>query len=384
LALASGVPARGQEIRAANGVIVKGQVLRATDAGLEIQMQTGPRTLSWETLSAATRYRWQTAYRANYDAVLDGLPPSARTNPPDEDTSVKPALEPATDQSAVTTTTATVVKVMLLFDQARYEPVHPLSVGQFPGLQLRAPKLASFIGLQYGPGKDEVVYLGFDTKGPDDLFDLLNIYSPRIPAYTTPLKVTGDKKVVASMKSVTFKMFKLTSQFGQVTADFDVDCADAGALDSKASLSVSATLSKDDTESRFLLTGDAGCFVQSNGEINAIGILDLPLLWLSRDLTSGQPALIGNLKMGQVKMVPREGMDNRVNIVITSDRGDVVQREAIKLDKASAEQRYAIACPLGRVTPGQSYTVQASIDLGPFFGTTLFEDKITLPGAPPP
>lgn len=70
----------GQSIRLANGLIIKGEFRQTTDAGLEIQTPTGSRTLSWETLSAATRYRYQLSYRANYDAILHGSPPSDRTN----------------------------------------------------------------------------------------------------------------------------------------------------------------------------------------------------------------------------------------------------------------------------------------------------------------
>ena len=72
--------AAAQEIRMANGVILKGTVSQATDAGLEIQTSAGLRTYTWETLSTSTRFRYQPVYRANFDAILEGLPPSARTN----------------------------------------------------------------------------------------------------------------------------------------------------------------------------------------------------------------------------------------------------------------------------------------------------------------
>jgi hypothetical protein len=111
-------------------------------------------------------------------------------------------------------------------------------------------------------------------------------------------------------------------------------------------------------------------------------VLDLPVLWVSLDITGGQPSLVGNLNMAHLKIVPKEGMDNRVTITVTDDKGEPVQREAIKIDDTTVEQKYSITCPLKKLVPGQTYIVRAAIDLGPFFGPASFEDKITLPGAP--
>ena len=382
LALACGSAASGQDVRAANGQLIKGQALKATDAGLEVQTQTGPRTYSWETLSAATRYRWQATYRANYDAVLGGLPPSARTNPADVETPPTAPVATTTNAAPASAPPPTATKSMLIFDQAQYENVDPISANQFPSLQLRAPNLATYLGLQYGARKSDVVYLALDTKGPEEPLDVLYVYSPSIAAYTTPLKITGFKKNVGDTRIVSFKKFKLASQFGQITTDFEVECMGAGTLSNQVTLSIAAALSKDEVKSKFQLVGQMVNLVQGDGVINVSGILDLPVLWVSLDITAGQLSLVGNLNMAHLKIVPKEGMDNRVNIVITSDKGEAVQREAVRLDEATASQKYSVVCPLKKLAAGQTYVVRASIDLGPFFGPSSFEDKITLPAIP--
>lgn len=71
---------RAEDVRLANGLVIKGQVARATDAGLEVQTPAGSKTYAWETLSWGTRYRYQPSFRANLDPILKGLPPAARTN----------------------------------------------------------------------------------------------------------------------------------------------------------------------------------------------------------------------------------------------------------------------------------------------------------------
>jgi len=236
--------------------------------------------------------------------------------------------------------------------------------------------------LQYGAGKNEVVYLALDTKGPDEPFDTLYVYSPSIAAYTTPFKIGGFKRSSGDLRAVTYKKFKLTSQFGQVTTDFDIECGGPAMLSNLVSLSVSAVLAKDDVKSKFSLVGQMANLVQGDGLINVSGILDLPVLWVSLDITAGVPSLVGNLNMAHLKIIPKEGMDNRVTITITNDKGEPVQREAIKIDDSTSELKYSITCPIKKLIPGQTYIVRAAIDLGPFFGPASFEDKITLPGAP--
>lgn len=71
---------RAEDVRLANGLVIKGQITRASDAGLEMQTSAGPKTYAWETLSWGTRYRYQPSFRANLDPILKGLPPAARTN----------------------------------------------------------------------------------------------------------------------------------------------------------------------------------------------------------------------------------------------------------------------------------------------------------------
>jgi hypothetical protein len=39
-----------------------------------------------------------------------------------------------------------------------------------------------------------------------------------------------------------------------------------------------------------------------------------------------------------------------------------------------------IICELKRVEPGKPYIAKAAIDLGPYIGPAVFEEKITIPG----
>jgi len=372
----------GQEIRLANGVIVKGDVTKLSDAGLELQTTTGTRTYSWETLSPATRFRYQAVFRANFETIAQGLPPSARNNVPDPTEIAQPQAPKAKEETSATaqpTNTAS-VQSLKIFDQASYDNVEPITIAKFPGLQLRNPNLASFIGLQYGPGKDEVVYLAADTRGSSDLPDQLFVYSPGAAAYTNTVKFGGMKKVGGEYRMFLFKKFLLTTRFGQIQASFEVECSSVAGQTNALNVSIVTQLSKGETKNRFILNGQLTDMIQGSGIINVKGILDLPVLWLGLDLSSGAPRLVGNLNMSHLKMLPKEGMDNKVAIAVAQDKTDIL-RESLRLEDNMFAQKYGIVCDLKKTVVGQSYNVSASIDLGPFLGPASFEEPVTIPKA---
>ena len=105
------------------------------------------------------------------------------------------------------------------------------------------------------------------------------------------------------------------------------------------------------------------------------------MLWVGLDLTTGSPRLVGNLNMSHLKLAPKEGMENRVSITIIDDKGEVTQRESIKLDESTFSQPYGIACELKKLEPGKPYIAKAAIDLGLYIGPAVFEEKVTIPGA---
>ena len=364
----------------ANGVIVKGTVAQATDVGLEIQNPAGSKTYTWETLSSATRFRYQPIYRENFDPILQGLPPSARTNKPAIDASA--AQAEAAKQGETTPKDAPQQSQSLrIFDQAPYENVDSISSSQIPNLPLRTPSSATYMGLQYGPAKKDVVYLAFDPKTAQEAPDALFVYSPGNPAYSTAVRFGGFKKGSGDTRVMSFKKFKLNCRFGVVTTDYEIECAYSDVQTNSITMTLSVDLYKGNTRTKFLLNGQISDLIQGDGIINIKGLLDLPVLWVGLDLTTGAPRLVGNLNMSHLKLVPKEGLENRVSVTIIDDTGEVTQRESIKLDESTFTQPYGIACELKRIEPGKTYIAKAAIDLGPYIGPTVFEEKLTIPGA---
>lgn len=372
---------QGQTVRLGNGVVVKGDVIQISNSGLEVKTQTGNKTYTWETLSPATRYYYQPLFRANYELVLQGRPSSAWTNPAEEAVATLPTQEAAETAKPEEKPVEQAPASLNVFEQAAYENVTPITSVQIPGLRLRTPASATYIGFQYGPLAQEVIYFVFDTKNAQEIFDTMYVYAPALPAYSNSVQVGGMKRSSGDTKAITFKKVKFNTRFGQVDALYEAECTYTAAQTNQLYVTIATELTKGDTRSRFTLGGEPTDVLQGEGLISVKGILDFPILWLGLDLAAPMPRLVGNLNMAQMKMAPRDGMDNRVTITITDDKSVVAQKEQIKLDETSLNQKYGIICELRKLTPGQSYTVQSGLDLGPFIGEISFDDKFTLPAA---
>lgn len=381
LAIAGVATVYSEDIRLANGVIVKGDVVGSSPDGLQIQTPAGTKVYSWETLSMATRYRHQPVFRANLDPVLRGLPPHARTNKPDPGAIVVPP-KPAVATSAPPKpqdNPAPADDSSRLFDNAEYEHVISIASTDFPGATLRSPPYASYVGFQYGLGKDEVIYFAFDTKGQTDLSDILFVYSPAAPEFRTTQRIAGFKKGSGASRLVSYRKLKTSAQFGNIAASFELEPETMGLMTNELTMTVSVELSRGNSRSRFTLNQRFTDLLHGEGLIPVKGVLDLPTLWLTMDTVDGAPKIAGNLNMSNMKLVPRDGMDNRVAITVSDSDDNAVLRENVKLDVASFPATYGIVCEPKRLQPNTTYTVSATIDLGPFFGPVEFSDEISTP-----
>jgi hypothetical protein len=370
----------GQDIRLANGSVVKGTVLQKTDTGLVIQTPSGERTIEWAQLSAGTRYRLQPLYRANYEAVLLGLPVSAWTNAPAADEeSATPEASPAASAAPVTEAAPAPVGSQSLdfASQAAFEVADWLRSGAIPGLQLRAADEALYKAFQYGPGAGEVVYLVLDTKGGGDVRDVLFVYSPGNAALSRTVKYSGFKKSVGDNRIVSFKRVPLNTRFGIIDTRIELEASSS--LTTWLSVTFYVDLTANDTKARIILSGEMPDYLVGGGLIGAAGVLDLPVLWLALDMSTGAPAVIGNLNMSGLHVVPKDGLDNKINLEISDSKGAVIQRETVKLDESTLNAPNQFLLPIKKATPGELYTVKGSINLAPFFGSVTREVKVVVP-----
>jgi hypothetical protein len=66
-------------------------------------------------------------------------------------------------------------------------------------------------------------------------------------------------------------------------------------------------------------------------------------------------------------------------VVIDEENGNKIETASIKLDESVFDQEYAVVQDLDKAEPGRKYIIRASIDLGPFLGEALCEEKVAVP-----
>ncbi|MFH0880708.1 MAG: hypothetical protein V2A34_13415 [Lentisphaerota bacterium] len=371
--------ASAQSVRLANGTIVQGQVTKNTREGLEIQTAAGPKILTWDTLSMGTRFRYEPAFKANIDAVLQGRPASSRTRVPDpeestQDAASAPTATPAPVVAEPVTARPDAPATLLIWDHFTYENNDSFRAGGFPSKALRAPSYTYYHGLQFGPEAKDVVYLAIDPKDNTEARDLLLVYSPYSALYTNAMSINGFKK---GGGVVNFKKFPLRAQFGAINAAYDMEYT--GLANDEEMLTAVIELSRGDQKCRFILGGLFRDTATGNQIIGVNGLIDLPRVSITLDPKETPIKIKGDLLMSGLKLVPKENMDNRLNVEIFTADGTLVQKEAIKLDEASLMLPSQFSLAPKKMTPGETYRVKSTINLGPFLGPVTDEDTISLP-----
>ncbi|MFH0909666.1 MAG: hypothetical protein V1929_12980 [bacterium] len=356
----------------ANGLPVKGEPTEAITDGLVVQIGQTTKTIPWSNLSPATRYRYEIFFRANVRQVAAGVPSADWSNQPDEgywpfSTAVKSNEADAVDASADNG---------LRVDLESYEDVDPITPIDIPRLEIRSMDVAQFWRLQYGPTRKDVASLAFDAKGPGEFHDVMFAH---IVADGRTDKVKGAKRVDKTDNYMEFRKIQFQSLFDATKATFDLSCMFAGKSGSTLLLTADVEFSRDAANSTFTLTGRPAGIAQGNGQILCRPLLIPPTLWFVLDTSSGKPQLVGNIRMSRLKLIPGKGMDSKVKVTVMNSANEIALEEDISPSSTDADTKHTIICDLSKVAQDETYTVKASINLGPFLGTASFEDRITVP-----
>jgi hypothetical protein len=365
--------ARAQEARFANGMPLKGEITGANNEGLEVKIANTTKTFPWETLSPATRYRYQIFYRANFNQVLLGISSGNWSNEPDQvyrpfggGKKIADAGTAAPDSRPATGSTLT-------FNH--YEAVPVMAPADIPKVDLRATDLAQYWSVQYGPSRKDVAVFVFDAKGAGELPDMMYV---RTFADDRTEKMRGAKRTDKNDIYMEFRTVPLQSLFGSTKATFEVECwfaAKTPGLQVKSDVE----LSSGDSLSTFTLRGTPAGMVQGNAQIATRELLAPPTLWFVLDTSSGKPLLVGNIRMGKMKLVPGKGMDSKLRVEVLNSVNGVAMNQEINMGSVDSEAKYMVIVDLGKLAQNETYTIKASIDLGLFLGKVAFEDKITIP-----
>jgi hypothetical protein len=177
-----------------------------------------------------------------------------------------------------------------------------------------------------------------------------------------------------------FKDIELTTQFGEINARYDIEFEYTSDQARDLSVTIEIELSSGDKDSDFILYGQPTDLVYNKGVINVRGIIDLPVMWIGLDPASAEAVLIGDVRMSRMKLCPKRGMEDDVEIELYDEKEEgPVEVTSVSLDESMFGREYGIRAELKDLERGQPQIVKARIDLGPFLGVMSCREEVRLP-----
>lgn len=364
------IRAAAQDVRYVNGVAARGTAKSASAEGLELELGGATKVYPWATLSPATRFRYDPVYRVNLPAVQAGLPAEARTNPP-ETGYLAAAADPAGAPASATPGAGGG-----RLDLGVYEAIPPFPRAAIPKLELRNPEAALSWGIRYGRRTNDVAYFVFDVKEPGELPESMVIHAA---AQEQTDRIKAARRNEGSDTQAQFRKLRYTGAFGEAEASLDLSCSFSARNPTVLQLAAEVELKRGAQACAFSLLGPPEGALQGDGSIAARALLTPPSLWLAVERVAGQPAAVGNIRMGRFKLLPRRGMELALAVTLVDEAGQPVLERSVPLEKANLQDRYTISVPLEKAQGGRTYRLKASLDLGPMLGRVRYEESFVAP-----
>ncbi|MEM7391014.1 MAG: hypothetical protein AAF492_01600 [Verrucomicrobiota bacterium] len=266
-----------------------------------------------------------------------------------------------------------------------YAEASPFSVEDFAGLKLEDAANGVYLGLQYGPGEQDVVYVAFDApdfeKPPETMF----VYAPGSKLYNKTMALKGKKKTVAVAnakgKASFFPPLKFSSEFGDIKADYEINMQYGVKSWSLLYVATEVKLTKTRGASSGLeLRGYMGEHVtEREGTIKVMPLLKQPALSLSSRAAGHGLQLRMDVKMGSQRILPGKSMKDDIELAYTDDKDKKAGKEKVELTEERMYNSTPISHTPKKLKPGRGYSALASIDLGPLFGTLEASKSFTMP-----
>lgn len=280
-------------------------------------------------------------------------------------------------------------------------PVKPYT--EFPSVELKTPNLATYIGLQFGPGKQDVAYVCFDTESKEKIHDRAFVFVPSTNApKATPIRGHNDDvKAGGAMKGgkttkekpQRFELPLLHSKIGDNELTSKVTLTYG--IDKSANLNLDAEIFIKEPKGKmsFGVHGSlADVCVPMPNEIKVLPLLGAPTMQIYEDLKVNPPMVrpyltIGEKDKARFILDPQSGMDDFFTIQVTqhgeAGNDKVIEKTKmpikIPLHSSPGQNGAGDSQPIKGLKGGNNYTVEASIHFGPF-GTFSEKTDIKMPG----
>lgn len=349
-------------IRFLNGAPVPGEVVNVSADGVEMRAAGATKILPWSALSSGTRFRYDPQFRVNLPIAQRGEGVAAWTNP-------APApygVNPAPPESEAEPEAPVVARLPLDV----FPPVPERPRASLPHLDLKHGDFALTWGLHHGTAETDVVFFVMEPREPGDLPAAADVI-------TTPEKraerLRGSRRSDGGETNVTFKKQEVSASIGDIQVTYEVALAASSREPDLILVNADIGLKRGKETSLFSLQGAPSGQLLGDGNLTPRPLLLPPVLHFTVQQFAGKPLLVGNVRMGPLKLIPLSGMGRQVKVTLDDASGSRVLVKEPAYNLASPADRYSLVVPLDEVPAGQKYRLFAEADLGPFFGVIQYE-----------
>ncbi len=349
-------------IRFLNGAPVPGEVVNVSAEGVEVRAAGATKVHPWSALSSGTRFRYDPQFRVNLPVAQRGEAVAAWTNPAPAPYSVNPAIP----QAAV----EPVAPVSAFLPLDVFPPASERPRASLPHLDVKNGDLAITWGLHYGTAETETIFFVLEPREPGDLPGAADVI-------TTPEKraerLRGSRRSDGGETNVTFRKQELSASIGDIQLTYEIALAASSREPDQVLVTADIGLKRGKETSLFSLQGAPPGQLLGDGNVTPRPLLAPPVLHFTVQHFAGKPLLVGNVRMGPLKLIPLSGMGRQVKVTLDDASGATVLTHQSGYTLASPADRYSLVAPLENVPAGQKYRLFAEADLGPFFGVVQYE-----------
>lgn len=262
-----------------------------------------------------------------------------------------------------------------IFAEGVFAEPQVLAAADFTNFTPSDPAEARYLGVQYGPRAEDVVYMAVDYREAGELPPTIAVHNfgragVRGPSYTLSARRTsmrtsdGDRVRVAR-----FELQPLRAEFGSIEIETSIEIL-AG-FDDPFKIHLKAESSfRVGRENYSFEIGDeiAAKLSAGTGNINVLRLFAEPEI----EVRGRWRRVDGMLKMGDWILVPGSGMDNSISIAILDDDDRSLETgrarlQSEKLLEGQVQGLFRLYEPR-RFDRAGTYGIETSIDLGSVLG----------------
>lgn len=360
--------AEAPPVRLVTGRVVEGEVLEVTPSGLLVQTARGKVELPWYTLSPGTRYRYDEVYREAFDKILRGLELPERRGTRRRSPTIR-SQEAAGRSGGGPGTNAPAAEASrsgVILKYVAYKESEPLSGKDLP-VEIPATGRLFAHGWQYGPNKDDVLYVLplYDKEGsPEKLF----VYTPAAPEFKNPGPIRGIRKKTNYGREVSYPPIQLQADFGPLHAQYRVRIRVRSNAEDEWICEVETGLKLGDVASYFTLQRKFEP-APIDRRVPVDIILDQPMLLLKVNHLPQGITLDGDIRMGQFRLIPGRGVSDEVELTLKdAATGEVIRADTISLKECDITEWYLYTFKLELPPADRTWLAEVRLDLGPILG----------------